>query len=363
MRVLFYHTAAAWSGSSRAFAMAARGLVARGEEVTVVCRENTPAEEAFAREGLDVVPVPVSGAVSRDAWRLRAVLRDKSVETVFLHTEHEQLVAASAMRLGARGTVVRRVPAGCVPSAGTRAKFAERMALGRLMFTTADDRERSGFAGRAFLAPLGVDVSKVDGVRAAARSSMGMDDETQLMVCVADRASRIRIATALRTVALLAERHPELRLALVGSGCDDDDTHMHASALGITPLVRFLGERDDLPDVVAAADVGWVAAEGDDGAFACLDFMAARVPIIAERSRLLSRYVPDMIAGVLLPPADPSDTAAAVANFLADDVRREAMGNAGRTRAARDFSEAAMIDGFAAAASGSMERTPQVAAR
>jgi glycosyltransferase involved in cell wall biosynthesis len=360
MRILFYHTAPAWSGSSRAFAVAARGLAARGEEVTVVCRENTPAEEAFTREGLDVVPVPVND-VSRDAWRLRTVLKDKLVDVVFLHTEREQLVAASAMRLGVRGAVVRRVPAGCVPTPSTKANFAARMASMRLLFTTEQDRARAGLGDSAFLAPLGVDVERVNDVRAAARASIGMDDVTQLMVCVADRASRTRIATALRTVALLAERHLELRLALVGSGCDDDDTHMHASALGITPLVRFLGERDDLPDLVGAADVGWVAAEGDDGAFACLDFMAARVPVIAERSSLLSHYVPDMIAGVLLPPADPSDTAAAVANFLADNERRAAMGKAGRTRAARDFSEKAMIDGFATVAAAAVDRGQRMA--
>jgi glycosyltransferase involved in cell wall biosynthesis len=85
--------------------------------------------------------------------------------------------------------------------------------------------------------------------------------------------------------------------------------------------------------------------------------MAARVPIIAERSPLLSHYVPDGIAGVLLPPADPSDTAAAVASFLADEGQRLAMGKAGRTRAARDFGESAMIEGFAAAASAAGDRS------
>jgi glycosyltransferase involved in cell wall biosynthesis len=357
MRTLFYHTAASWSGSSRAFAVAARGLVARGEQVTIVCRENSPAEQFFANEGLDVVALPVSGVVSGDAWRLRSVLRDKLVEVVFIHTEREQLVASSAMRLAERGAVIRRVPAGCAPVGGRAAGFASRLATVRLLFSTAADRARANLADKAFLAPLGVDVSRVDGTRDAARASLGVDEETQLMVCVADRASRMRITTALRTVALLAERHPELRLALVGSGCDDDDTHMHAAALGITPLVRFLGERDDMPAVVAAADVGWVAAEGDDGAFACLDFMAAAVPVIAERSALLSYYVPDGIAGVLLPPADPSDTASAVASFLADVGRRKAMGGAGRTRAMRDFTEAAMIEGFASAAQAAGDRT------
>jgi glycosyltransferase involved in cell wall biosynthesis len=66
--------------------------------------------------------------------------------------------------------------------------------------------------------------------------------------------------------------------------------------------------------------------------------------------------VPDGIAGVLLPPADPSDTAAAVASFLSHGDQRDAMGRAGRTRAQRDFGEEPMVDGFAAAAEAAGDR-------
>jgi hypothetical protein len=361
MRALFYHTQKNWTGSSRAFAVAARGLAARGESITVVCRVDTPVEEGFAREGLDVIPLPISDSVTRDAWRLRTVLKEKFVEAVFLHTEREQLVASTAMRLAERGAVIRRVPTGGGADAGRGARMAGRMATTRLLFTSDIDRQRAGME-HALIAPLGIDVKRLDEERSASRTTLGVEPGTQLMVCVADRRSKTRITTALRTVALLAERHPGLRLALVGSGCDDDDTHMHASALGVTPLIRFLGERDDMPAVLSAADVGWVAAEGDDGAFACLDFMGAAVPVIAERSEYLAQYVPDGIAGVLLPRADPSDTAATVASFLADNNQREAMGKAGRTRAMREFTESAMIDGFAAAATAAADRT-QWAAR
>jgi hypothetical protein len=356
VRTLFYYMSESWNGSARAFAVAARGLVARGEPVTVVCCVDSTAEQAFAREGLDVVALPPGGSVSGDAWRLRRVLREKFVEVVFLHTEREQLVASSAMRLAERGAVIRRVPAGSMASAGRSSLLAGRMASARLLFATEADRARSPGGARGFVAPLGVDVSKVDGIRAAARTSLGVDFETQLMVCVTAGSARVRAGTALRTLALLAERHDNLRLALVGPGSDAEDVHMHAAALGVSSLVYFLGERDDLPNVLAAADVGWVAADGDDGGFACLDFMAARVPIISERVPLIAHYVPDGIAGVLLPPADPSDTAAAVASFLAHDEQRDAMGRAGRTRAQRDFSEQAMIEGFASAASAAGDR-------
>jgi glycosyltransferase involved in cell wall biosynthesis len=356
MRTLFYHSAPNWTGSSRAFAVAARGLAARGDTVSVVVPIDSPVEQSFSRDGLDVITMPITNSVSRDAWRLRALLRERFVEVVFLHGEREQLVASTAMRLAERGAVIRRVPSGATVAPARSARVATRITASRLLFSTDADRQRAAMPD-AFLAPLGVDVQRSDDERAASRTMLGVEHGTQLMVCVADRRSKPRITTALRTAALLAERHPGLRIALVGSGCDDDDTHMHASALGVTHLIRFLGERDDLSSVLAAADVGWVAAESDDGAYACLDFMAAAVPVIAERSPYISQYVPDGIAGVLLPPADPSDTAAAVASFLTDENQRAAMGRAGRTRVARDFTEAATVDGFAAAAQAAGDRT------
>jgi hypothetical protein len=85
--------------------------------------------------------------------------------------------------------------------------------------------------------------------------------------------------------------------------------------------------------------------------------MSARVPIIAERSPLISHYVPDGIAGILLPLSDPGDTASVVAPFLANGALRTSMGNAGHVRATRDFSEAAMITGFASAANAVSNRS------
>lgn len=357
MRALIYHTAQHWSGSSRAFEIAARGLVAQGATITVVCRANSGPEKVFQSSGLDVVSIPSAGSIGPEAWRLRSVLKERFIEVVFLHTEREHLVASSAMRLAERGGVIRRVPAGCGMPTSRTGKLADRMASTRLLFSTEADRTRAGASDRHFLAPPGVDVARLGDARAASRAKLGFSDATQLIVCSIDHQSGSRVTTAMRTLALLAERHPKLRLALVGRAADADDTRMHAAALGVTSLVRFLRERNDSPEVLAAADVGWVASTGDEGAFACLDFMAARVPVIAERSPLVSLYVPDGIAGVLLPPADPSDTASAVARFLADADKRAAMGNAGFTRAKRDFGEGAMIEGFVAAAAVGRDRT------
>ena len=179
----------------------------------------------------------------------------------------------------------------------------------------------------------------------------------RLVVCAYDPGGRAQGAGVLRTLALLAPRHPELHVAFVGPGSNHEDLRMHAAALGIGRHVIYLGERDDDLAVLRAGDIGWVVASDDAAAFATLDLMAMHIPVLADRGTVAARYVADGISGVVLTPGDTSATAAAVAGLLANDDQRRAMGNAGRTRVARDYPETAMVD--AAATSGGRGARPQ----
>jgi len=189
-----------------------------------------------------------------------------------------------------------------------------------------------------------------------ALEEIGGPPQGLLIVCSYEPNARLRLATAMRTLALLLPRHPGVHLAVLGPGSQDDDLRMHAAALGVGTSVTFLGQRSDDLAVLRAADAGWVVAGADDGAFAFLDLMAMRLPVLAERGVLPKHYVADGITGLLLSPGAPSHTAAAAAPFFAHQELRMAMGNAARTRVQRDFSEADMIDGFERAASAGADR-------
>lgn len=363
MRVLFYHSDGVWSGSARVFAATARVLATRGYQVLYACPPDSEVEERVARSGVEVVPIETRGAWAPESRRLRRVLVERFVEAVFVHTEREHLVAAAATRWAERGAVVRRTPAGGVLEYGASSRLALRLASGGFLFTSEGERQRAPRSARALdplVADLGVDVSAYDAVQPAAPRSLGVDGGERLLVCVCDPRARARAATVLRSVAMLAPRHPELRLVLVGQGSDHEDLRMHAAALGITPVVRHLGQREDEVAVLRAADIGWVIADHDDAALGVLDFMALRVPVLADRGTVSERYVADAITGTLLQPADAPATAAIVARLLAHDRRRTAMGNAGRTRVARDFTEAAMVDGVQRALDAARDRTSWV---
>jgi glycosyltransferase involved in cell wall biosynthesis len=358
VRVLFYIDSPEWTGSARAFVAAARGLSERGHTVTVACRPESALEQRLEFGAYEVVSLPTGPAGAR---MLRATVQERFVQVMFVQTEREQLAAATAARLAERAAVLRRVPAGSPLSLGARGRLALRLCATGFLFTSPDELARATKPSRARLAPsvvpLGVNAHLYDAVRPASRASIGAGGGTRLLVCVFDHTSRARAANVLRVVALLAPRHPELQLAFIGPGSDDHDLRMHAAALHITRQVSFLGERDDYLSVLGVADLGWVVADGDNGVFGVLDLLASRVPVLAERGTIAQQFVPDGIVGLVLPPADPPNTAAAVTRMLAHDEQRGVMGSAGRARVARTHSEAAMVDAFEQAATVASERS------
>lgn len=358
MRVLFLHSQPAWTGSARIFDVAARGLQARQWEVVFVCPPGSAAETFAVRGGYEVIPL-AEGGWAVQSWRLRRLLSHRFIEVAFVHTEREHLVAALALRLAERGAVVRRVPPGERLTVGRAGRLAARLAATGYFFAADEDREAAQRLPSRALEPVigdvGIDVPRYDAVRPITASALGAPPSARLLTCVYGRTARRHAATVLRTLALLAPRHPELRLAILGDGSEHEDLHMHAAALGLTTVVTHLGVREDHLAVLGAADLGWVIADHDDGALGCLDLMALRVPVLAPRTTVTQRYVADGITGVLVPDEAPM-TAARIASILAHHEQRTAMGNAGHARALREFPDTAMIDAFERAAATARER-------
>ncbi len=372
MRILFLHCAREWSGTARAFAVAARGLAARGHNVTFLAEPHSNAEQSASRMAnvasriaggdpaapRDIAPFEVSpfsceGLWFACAWRMRRLFRQWDADVVFVHTEREHLIAATACWLGRRGKVVRRTPSGGVFVRHAKGKLANWLTPTTYLFSDEADKRPARLPGngaRTAIARLGVDLSRYPD-RAMAQEPR--PDDIRYIICVYDPTSRGRAATAIRTVAMLAPRHPYLRLIIFGPGSDSEDLRMQAAALDVMNLVSFLGERDDHLALMRDAELGWVVAEADTAAYGILDLMALGVPVIAAEGGVAGTYVANLISGSLIPPEDAASTAATVVTLLSSEEQRQAMGSAARARVAREFPESAMIDGFEAAISRS----------
>jgi glycosyltransferase involved in cell wall biosynthesis len=94
--------------------------------------------------------------------------------------------------------------------------------------------------------------------------------------------------------------------------------------------VTFLGYRDDVPALLAAADLVLHTSLADALPTTVMQALAVGVPVVATRVGGIPDIVGDE-AGILVPP-DPEPIAAAITQVLADPEARRRMGSAGRRR-------------------------------
>ena len=360
MRVLIYVGDAQWSGSSRALLAGARGLVARDHSVTIACCNESRLDREAREAGVETAAINGASTTAGGAWDLRRLIKDKFIEVVLVGSERDQLVVSSARLFADRGAVLRRVHSFESLELLRTGKLALRMAASGVIVSTEVESQTVNTAGWSIptaIVPMGVDASTFDAIEPATRGELRAPKEGTLIACSYDESGRYRIATIFRTLALLGPRHTSLHVVVHGPGSLDEGLRLHASALGVGSLVSFVGETQDARRVMKAANAGWIVSGGDNAVYACLDFMSLRVPVLAERTPLTQHYLADHITGKLLTSGDPAYTASSVAAFLGSRDKLTAMGNAGRARVQREFSETTMVDGFEHAVNAAGDRT------
>ena len=111
--------------------------------------------------------------------------------------------------------------------------------------------------------------------------------------------------------------------------------------LGLGGRVHLLGNRDDVPEILAGVDVlVHVPSAPEPFGRVVAEAMAVGKPVVAANAGGLPEIVEDEVTGLLVPPGDPSACAAAVTRLLADPALRARFGAAGRRQAEQRFDPA-----------------------
>ena len=150
---------------------------------------------------------------------------------------------------------------------------------------------------------------------------------------------------------------PDAVFVLVGEGRKKATLKRQAHALGIAERVRFLGHRNDVPDLLAACDVFVLPSLYEGLPLSVLEAMAAARPVVATAIDGTTEAVVPGVTGLLVPPADPTRLAGAIRALLEDGALARRMGEEGRARVCREFSLRRMIDGVTGVYDELLQRT------
>lgn len=138
-------------------------------------------------------------------------------------------------------------------------------------------------------------------------------------------------------------------LLILGGGVREQDLRARAESLGISPQLHWLGIREDVPRILGAVDLLVLSSHPVVETFplCVLEGMSAGLPVVSTRVGSLAEMVEDGETGLLVTPGDADEFARALASLIENPPRAQAMGQAGRLRALRNFDRHFMVEGSA----------------
>ena len=145
-------------------------------------------------------------------------------------------------------------------------------------------------------------------------------------------------ATLLRAFATVGLERPSALLLIAGrEGGATVALRALATDLGIDDGVRWLGHRQDVPELLCAADVFVFPSlyEGLGGII--IEAMALEVPVVATDVPAIAEVVGPSLAARLTPPGDAAALAAAVLEVVGSAVLAEQLAGEGRRRFLEEF--------------------------
>jgi glycosyltransferase involved in cell wall biosynthesis len=185
--------------------------------------------------------------------------------------------------------------------------------------------------------------------RARVRSALGIGRAAKVIVAVGRQEFQKGHVYLVSAFDLVAARHPDAELLLVGRpGSQSAEVEARISRSAHGDRVRSLGQRDDVPDLLAACDVLALPSlyEGFPGAV--IEAMALGVPVVASDLPTLREVVEEGGSGLLVPPRNPERLAEAMGRMLDDPEASRQLGERGRelflTRLTAEQSHRRMIE-------------------
>lgn len=310
----------------------------RGHDATVVAITTGPLREIAAQKAVPTTVLRGAGKAARIA-HCAAHFALHRPEVVHCHNPTALHYAAIA-KLAARARLVFTDHAQTKGIVRVGSAFEWRLvdAYASVSAETARHAGDIGYHGPTEVVHNGVDFAPARRPRAEVRAELGLDGRV-VAVNVASFFPVKAQDVLVRAAAALKKTGAPVTTLFLGDGAERANVEKLAQELGLGPEdVRFLGFRNDVPDLLAASDLFVLPSRSEGFPMSILEAMSHRLPVVCTPVGGNPELVTDGEHGYLVPVDDPGALAAAMGKVAADEDLRKKLGGAGYTRVTRDFS-------------------------
>jgi glycosyltransferase involved in cell wall biosynthesis len=335
----------------RVLAIRARGIDNRilcmdGPYVPKLRDRGIPVETVDLPRGMDPV------RLVRSLLQITSYLRRHRVDVVHTHCSVPGAVGRMAAWLAGVPVIIHTVHGfhfrDDQPAHVRGPSLLVEQALGRITDTLLTqsrgdlelaEKHGIGRAGHRGRIGNGIDLARFKPIRTA-------HDGPPVIVCAARFEPVKNHALLFDAAERLVTRGRAFVLRLVGSGPLEPALRQRAGT-GYAGQVEFLGYREDMPDILATADIGVLTSFKEGMPRAVLEAMATGLPVVGTRVSGTQEAIRDGENGFLVGTGDADALANALETLIDDPALRASMGASGRAIALTEFDEAPIAEALA----------------
>jgi len=197
--------------------------------------------------------------------------------------------------------------------------------------------------------PSMVDLALFDPARRAEkRASIGIAENQVLIGWVGRLDPKKNVEQFLEAASITCAIHNGARFIVVG-GPDAfmpdyaDQLKALAGQYGLGNRLQFLGDRNDIPDLLSAFDIFVWLSRGEGMPHVIAEAGAAALPVIATPDNGVMQQIEDGISGLFVPYDDPVAVSRALGDLITNPERRRVLGTALRQKVETAYSVEAVL--------------------
>lgn len=306
-----------------------------GWQVDVACRKDAEIPGCSTVYDLPCSRNPFRGGLIKSIRMVRQLLRENTYDAVHCHTLTGTIVARLAARpFRRKGLKVLYTAHGFrFQKGGSLIPWLTAYPMEKVLSYFTDvlitiNNEDFSFAKKHLSPPavirkisgIGVSLKKFSHISETdnlTRASLGLSDTDFVLIYVAELSANKNQIQLLEMMEHLRPYLPQVKLLLVGPDHTNGRLQKLTTQKGLSDIVQFLGWRNDVPALLALADVVTASSKTEGLPINLMEAMAAGIPVIAMDNRGHRELVIDRVTGRLLPRSDVKGMADAVLELAA----------------------------------------------
>ena len=184
--------------------------------------------------------------------------------------------------------------------------------------------------------------------RVTMRARLGIEDDQLLIGWVGRLDPKKNVEDFIEAAALVHRVEPAARFVVVG-GPDAfmpdyaDRLKLLARERGLDRVLRFLGDRKDIPQLLSAFDIFAWLSRGEGMPHVIAEAGAAGLPVIATPDNGAMQQIEDAVSGLLVPYNDPAAVADRMRQLIRSQALRSELGTALRRKVEAEYSVEAVL--------------------